>query len=71
MLKNWRELKVGDTVNYYVDDFDGSSILRCTIVNVTRDFAVAFNDDLEIELYIDDYNSDLFKLVRRYDYSTK
>ena len=62
MLKNWRNLIVGDKVHYYGEDFDGEWDYICEIIRVDEEFAIAEWDG--VRLYLDDETADLFRKVR-------
>jgi len=59
MLKNWRTLKVGDTVHFYGKEFDGAWDDICTVIEVKDDCVLV--DDNGITLTIEDWSMDMFR----------
>lgn len=57
-MKNWRSLKVGDTVTYTTNEFDGSFQCQAVITEVAEDHALARQGDMQ--LWIDDDTAYMF-----------
>jgi len=60
MLRNWRNLKVGDRIRWYGTEFDGSWDEPCTVKEIRNDCILADCDGLT--LTIDDWSMDQFKI---------
>lgn len=49
---NWKTLKVGETIKFVVDEFDGKLETICVVTEVNDDYAIAEGDGMN--LWIDE-----------------
>lgn len=59
MLKDWRNLKVGEKVHFYGRDFDGCWDFVCTVIEIKKDCVLA--DSEGMTLTIDDWSMNMFR----------
>ena len=60
-MVDYRKLKIGQPVLFFGVEFDGEFKVNAVVTKVEEDHAIARGDDMN--LWIDDRNADLFKLL--------
>lgn len=54
------DLKIGDNLIFFWDEFDGSGEIPCTVTKVESDYALAFGDDMTLRIE-SNCNEDMFR----------
>lgn len=60
-MSNWREWKIGDTIRYSWNEFDGSGSTVGFVTEVEADHIIVRADDMN--LWCEDFNCDMFQKI--------
>ena len=60
-MGNWREWKIGDTIRYSWNEFDGSGSTIGIVTEVDKDHIIVRADDMN--LWCEDFNCDMFQKI--------
>ena len=61
-MSNWREWKIGDTIRYSWNEFDGSGSTVGIVTEVETDHIIVRADDMN--LWCEDFNCDMFQKIQ-------
>lgn len=64
-MSNWREWKIGDTIRYSWNEFDGSGSTVGIVTEVEADHIIVRADDMN--LWCEDFNCDMFQKIQSAD----
>ena len=61
-MSKWREWKLGDTIKYSWNEFDGSGSTVGTVTEIEADHIIVRADDMN--LWCEDFNCDMFQKIQ-------